>query len=60
VRLRPYSLRYSTPDELDEFARRAGLELAERFEDFARANFDRETSPRHVSVYRHPITAPGG
>jgi SAM-dependent methyltransferase len=60
VRLRPYSLRYSTPDELDDFARRAGLELAERFEDFARTNFDPDESPRHVSVYRHAITAPGG
>ena len=60
VRLRPYSLRYSTPDELDAFARRAGLELAERFEDFARTKFDSDSSPRHVSVYRHAIAAPGG
>jgi SAM-dependent methyltransferase len=59
VRLRPYSLRYSTPDELDGFARRAGLELDQRFEDFARTDFDPETSPRHVSVYRHAITALG-
>jgi len=52
VRLRPYSLRYSTPAELDGFAAIAGMVLAERFCDFARTPFDPDASPRHVSVYR--------
>lgn len=51
VRLRPYSLRYSTPSELDAFATTAGMRLVDRFEDFGRAPFDPESSPRHVSVY---------
>jgi SAM-dependent methyltransferase len=51
VTLRPYVLRYSTPAELDGFAIRAGLHLAERYEDFARSPFD-DYSSFHVSVYR--------
>ena len=51
VTLRPYVLRYSTPAELDAFAARAGLRLAERYENFARAPFDDDSS-FHVSVYR--------
>lgn len=51
VRLRPYVLRYSTPAELDSFAERAGLRLAERFASFDRDPFDEESS-FHVSVYR--------
>ena len=51
VTLRPYVLRYSTPAELDGFAARAGLALAERFENFERSPFG-EDSSFHVSVYR--------
>jgi SAM-dependent methyltransferase len=51
VRLRPYSLRYSTPGELDAFAAAAGLALAERHEDVSERPYDAVTSPRHVSVY---------
>lgn len=54
VRLRPYSLRYSTPDELDTFAADAGLSLDRRLEDVAGEPFDPDASPRHVSVYRRP------
>ncbi|HEY5663987.1 MAG TPA: class I SAM-dependent methyltransferase [Ilumatobacter sp.] len=51
VRLRPWSIRYATPDELDAMAGRAGLALEHRWEAFGRREFHSE-SPRHVSVYR--------
>jgi SAM-dependent methyltransferase len=51
VRLRPWSIRYSSPAQLDEYARAAGLALEQRWESFGRTAFDDE-SPRHVSVYR--------
>jgi SAM-dependent methyltransferase len=51
VRLRPWSIRYSTPAQLDEYARAAGLTLEQRWESFGRTPFD-EDSARHVSVYR--------
>jgi hypothetical protein len=53
VRLRPWSIRYSTPVQLDEYARAAGLALEQRWESFGRTPFD-EDSTRHVSVYRSP------
>lgn len=51
VTLRPWSIRYSTPAELDEFAGSSGFALEQRWEDFGRAEFTAD-SPRHVSVYR--------
>jgi len=51
VRLRPWSIRYSTPAQLDEYGRAAGLTLEQRWESFGRTPFDDE-SARHVSVYR--------
>jgi SAM-dependent methyltransferase len=51
VRLRPWSIRYATPAQLDEYARAAGLTLEQRWESFGRSPFD-DDSPRHVSVYR--------
>jgi SAM-dependent methyltransferase len=51
VRLRPWSIRYATPIQLDEYARVAGLTLEQRWESFGRTAFDDE-STRHVSVYR--------
>jgi SAM-dependent methyltransferase len=51
VRLRPWSIRWSTPEQLDEMAAIAGLVLTERFEDATRAAFD-DNSPTHVSIYR--------
>lgn len=51
VRLRPWFIRYSTVDQLDEMAGAADLRLTERWEDVRRAPFD-EGSERHVSVYR--------
>lgn len=52
VRLRPYSLRYSTPAELDAFAAAAGFALEARLDDFDGTPFDPDASPRHVSVFR--------
>lgn len=51
VRLRPWSIRYATPDELDAMAVGAGLTLRDRWEDVTGATFDAR-SPRHVAVYR--------
>ena len=50
VRLRPWSIRYSTPAQLDEYARAAGLALEQRWGSFGRTRFD-EDSTRHVSLY---------
>jgi SAM-dependent methyltransferase len=51
VRLRPWSIRYSTPAQLDEMADAAGLVLEHRWEAFGEPAFD-DGSTRHVSVYR--------
>jgi SAM-dependent methyltransferase len=51
VRLRPWSIRYSTPAQLDDYARAAGFALEHRWESFGRTPFD-EDSTRHVTVYR--------
>lgn len=50
VRLRPWSIRWVTPAQLDEMAAAAGFHLLHRWEDFTTAAFDAE-SPRHVSVF---------
>ena len=50
VRLRPWSIRYADPGELDAMAAAAGLALAARWENFARHPFD-DDSAQHVSVY---------
>jgi SAM-dependent methyltransferase len=51
VRLRPWSIRWAPPDELDAMAASAGLALAERFADMAGTRFD-EHADHHVSIYR--------
>ena len=51
VRLRPWSIRWSAPAELDDMARRAQLERAERYATMAGAPFDDE-SGTHVTIYR--------
>lgn len=53
VRLRPWSIRYTPPAELDAMAERAGLDLHARWADMTQAPFD-DDSARHVSVYRRP------
>jgi hypothetical protein len=50
VRLRPWSIRWSTVEQLDAMAAAAGLDLAHRWADFDRSPFTAD-SPRHVSVY---------
>lgn len=50
VRLRPWSIRYAAPSELDAMASASGFVLAQRWEDVTGRAFDTD-SPRHVSVY---------
>lgn len=54
VRLRPWSIRYAPPAELDAMATAAGLTLRARWEDFHGRPFTAD-SPRHVSVYERTI-----
>jgi len=51
VRLRPWSVRYLTPTQLDALAAKAGLSLAERWGGWDGRPFDDECDT-HVSVYR--------
>lgn len=51
VRLRPWSIRYADPAELDEMAGAAGLTVEHRWQTFAGEPFDRDAE-RHVTVYR--------
>ena len=50
VRLRPWSVRYVTPAELDEMAAACGLCLVDRWETFAGEAYSAD-SDRHVSIY---------
>ena len=52
VRLRPWSIRWAAPAELDAMADAAGLVLVERFADMSGADFDDEHADHHVSIYR--------
>jgi SAM-dependent methyltransferase len=56
VRLRPWSIRWATPPQLDAMATAAGLRLADRWADMAGAPFT-DDSTQHVAVYRR--VAPG-
>lgn len=49
--LLPVELRYLWPNQIDDMARRAGLELSERFQWYDETPFT-DASPHHVSVYR--------
>ncbi|MDP1818430.1 MAG: class I SAM-dependent methyltransferase [Acidimicrobiales bacterium] len=51
IRLRPWHLRYATPDQLDALAAAAGLELAWRAAGWAGEPFT-DDSAAHVSAYR--------
>jgi SAM-dependent methyltransferase len=51
VRMRPWRVRYLTPEQLDAMAADAGLVLAERWADWQRTPFD-DDCDSHVSVYR--------
>jgi SAM-dependent methyltransferase len=50
VRLRPWSIRWATPDQLDAMAGSAGMQLVDRYADMSGAPFT-DDSPHHVSVY---------
>ncbi|MFF5985702.1 hypothetical protein [Prauserella flavalba] len=50
-RLRPVTLRYAWPAELDLMAQLAGLQPGQRYGDWDRGPFD-ATSTKHVSIYR--------
>ena len=50
VRLRPWSIRYAAPSELDGMATDAGLHLEARWESFDKTPFS-DDSVRHVSLY---------
>ena len=51
VRLRPWFVRYATPDQLDAMAADAGLELDQRTAGWRDEPFD-DDAQRHVSIYR--------
>jgi hypothetical protein len=51
VRLRPWSIRWATPAQLDDMAFAAGLHLDERLADMAGEPFV-ASSAQHVSIYR--------
>jgi SAM-dependent methyltransferase len=53
VRLRPWSVRWVTVEQLDEMAAAAGLNLVDRWAAFDRSPFGQH-STHHVSVYRKP------
>ncbi|MCU0310590.1 MAG: class I SAM-dependent methyltransferase [Acidimicrobiales bacterium] len=55
VRLRPWSVRYLTPAQLDALAGEAGLARAERWGGWDGRPFD-EDSDTHVTVYRPAAT----
>ena len=51
VRLRPWSIRWATPAQLDEMALAAGFTVESRWSDMAGAPFT-DDSTHHVTVYR--------
>lgn len=51
VRLRPWSIRYASPSELDDMAAAAGFAVEHRWESFGRTEWAPDR-PRHVTVYR--------
>jgi SAM-dependent methyltransferase len=58
VRLRPWSIRWSTPGQLDAMAERAGLVLRDRTADMAGSPFTPD-SAQHVSIYEKPEATDG-
>ena len=53
IRLRPWHIRWSTPEQLDAMAASAGLVLADRWADWRRTPFHAD-APVHVSRYVRP------
>jgi len=50
VKLRPWAIRYASPDELDAMAAKAGLSVSERWETFRGDPFTAD-SRSHVTAY---------
>lgn len=59
VRLRPWSIRWATPEQLDAMAAAAGLRLDARFAEMAGSAFT-DDSAQHVSIYRRVGDGAGG
>lgn len=57
VRIRPYSVRYFSPEQLDAMAHDAGLRLVSRTEDGDGTMFTAD-SPRHISKYAQSSESP--
>ena len=55
VRLRPWSIRWATPEQLDAMATAAGLRLDVRYGDMTGTAFT-DDSAQHVSIYRRSAT----
>ncbi|CAN5736258.1 class I SAM-dependent methyltransferase [soil metagenome] len=53
IRLRPWHIRWSTPEQLDAMATEAGLELAGRSSSWTGEPFT-DDDPTHVTRYRRP------
>ena len=51
IRLRPWQIRWASPNELDAIAAAAGLELAARWANWDRSEFTSD-STSHISLYR--------
>jgi SAM-dependent methyltransferase len=51
IKLRPWHIRWSTPEQIDEMAAGAGLALEHRWADWAGTAWSGD-APAHVSVYR--------
>ena len=56
IRLRPWAIRWSTVEQIDEMARHVGLVPGERWGDVDQRPFTTD-SERHVTIYRHLATA---
>lgn len=57
VHIRPYSVRYFSPEQLDSIAQRAHLQLVQRTEDGDGTLFTHD-SPRHISKYAQSPESP--
>lgn len=57
VALFPWTVRWSTPDQIDGYAERAGLVRTERHGDWHGGRFS-PAGGIHISVYRRPDAVP--
>ena len=58
VRMRPWSIRYRTPDQLDRLAEASGFDVEARWSDWRGGAFDPD-GPHQVVVYRRPSRQTG-